>query len=73
MKSKFVDTITSNEGHVRLQIFEGRLPIDQAAEEMIRIAEAQRDHAFFVRDEAIGRAFWAEQLLALHGVTAKPN
>lgn len=36
-----VNTITSNEQHVRLEIFEGRLPLDEAGKELIRIARAQ--------------------------------
>lgn len=37
-----VDFITSNEQHVRLEIFEGRLPIDRAGEELLRIERCQR-------------------------------
>lgn len=36
-----VDSITSNEQHVRLEIFEGRLPLDEAGNELIRLARAQ--------------------------------
>jgi hypothetical protein len=34
-------SITSNEQHVRLEIFEGRLPLDDAGQELIRLAQAQ--------------------------------
>ena len=38
-----VSSITSNEQHVRLEIFAGRLPIDEAAAELLRIEKAQRE------------------------------
>lgn len=41
MPSKKVDTITNNEDAVRLEIYEGRLPLDQAQEELHRIKVAQ--------------------------------
>lgn len=43
MKSRFVDTITTNEEHVRMRIFDGDLPIDAAAAELLRIERAQKD------------------------------
>lgn len=48
MKSRAVDTITSNEDHVRLRIFDGDLPIDQAGAELLRIEREQ--HAATRRD-----------------------
>lgn len=41
MKSKKVPTITSNEEQVRLEIFEGHLPIDEAGAELLRVEKAQ--------------------------------
>lgn len=43
MKSRSVDYITSNEQHVRMQIFDGDLKIDDAAAELLRIERAQHD------------------------------
>jgi len=45
MKSKFVDTLTSNEEHVRLEIFEGRISLDKAGEELLALYKAQLDRA----------------------------
>lgn len=36
-------TITSNEDHVRLKIYEGDLQLSEAAEELLRIEKAQHD------------------------------
>lgn len=41
MKSKLVDTITSNEEHVRLKIFDGELPAEDGVNELLRIERAQ--------------------------------
>lgn len=43
MKSTAVDYITSNEQHVRMQIFDGDLKIDDAAAELLRLERAQHD------------------------------
>jgi hypothetical protein len=43
MKSRLVDTITSNEDSVRLRIFDGDLPADQATAELLRIELAQHE------------------------------
>ena len=42
MKSTSVDYITSNEQHVRMMIYDGDLPLDQAKDELLRIERAQR-------------------------------
>jgi hypothetical protein len=44
MKLKTVDSVSSNEGHVRLKIYDGDLGIDEAGAELIRIYKAQADH-----------------------------
>lgn len=41
MKSRSVETVTSNEESVRLRIFDGDLAIDQAGAELLRIEKAQ--------------------------------
>ncbi|WDR03633.1 hypothetical protein PSQ19_06065 [Devosia algicola] len=41
MKSRLVDTITNNEDHVRMRIFDGDLSVDDAASELIRLAHTQ--------------------------------
>lgn len=38
-----LDTITSNEQHVRLKIYDGDLKIDDALAELLRIERAQND------------------------------
>lgn len=43
MQTKSVDTITSNEQHVRFLIYSGDLSIDEAAAELLRIERAQND------------------------------
>jgi hypothetical protein len=43
MKSRLVDAITSNEDSVRLRIFDGDLPADEATAELLRIERAQHD------------------------------
>lgn len=50
-----VDFITTNEQHVRLEIHEGRLPIDEAGAELLRIEKSQR---------AVERARYEDQLAA---------
>lgn len=42
MKSTAVDYITSNEQYVRMMIYAGDLPLDQAKDELLRIERAQR-------------------------------
>ena len=41
MKTKTVETIVSNEEHVRLRIYDGELPADEAVKELLRIEVAQ--------------------------------
>lgn len=41
MKSTSVDHITSNEQLVRMMIFDGDLPVDQAKDELLRIEREQ--------------------------------
>ena len=41
MKSRLVDTVTSNEDHVRLRIFDGEIPVDLGACEIYRMALMQ--------------------------------
>jgi hypothetical protein len=43
MKSRLVDTITSNEDSVRLRILDGDLPADEATAELLRIERAQHE------------------------------
>lgn len=43
MKSRAVETITSNEEYVRMLIFDGVLPLELAGHEWIRIERAQHD------------------------------
>lgn len=43
MKARAVDYITSNEEHVRMQIFDGDLRIDEAGAELLRVERAQHD------------------------------
>lgn len=43
MRYREVDTVTSNEGHVRLRIYDGDLKIDDAAAELLRIERAQHE------------------------------
>jgi hypothetical protein len=43
MKSRLVNTITSNEDSVRLRIFDGELPADEATVELLRIERAQHE------------------------------
>lgn len=42
MKTKLVDTVTTNEDHVRLRIFDGDLQISEAAAELLRVEKSQR-------------------------------
>ncbi len=44
MKGAAVDSITSNEMHIRSRIFDGDLQISGAAEELLRIEKAQHEH-----------------------------
>jgi len=41
MRTREVDTITSNEGHIRLKIFDGDLQISEAAQELLRLEREQ--------------------------------
>jgi hypothetical protein len=41
MQTKLVDTVASNEEHVRLRIFSGDLQISEAAQELLNIERAQ--------------------------------
>lgn len=44
MKSRTVETITNNEEHVRLRIYDGDIPADEATAELLRIEKEQRRH-----------------------------
>ena len=50
MKTRKVDTVTTNDGHVRLKIYDGDLGVDEAADELIRLARTQRDAAVRLAD-----------------------
>lgn len=41
MKSKSVETIISNEQHVRMRIFDGDFQVADASAELLRIVQAQ--------------------------------
>lgn len=43
MKSRTVETVTSNEGQVRLRIFDGDLQVSEAGAELLRMLQAQYD------------------------------
>ena len=43
MKSRLVDVITNNEDSVRMRIFAGEFPADEATAELLRIAHAQHE------------------------------
>lgn len=45
MKSKKVDTVASDEENVRLRIYDGVIPLDEAGHELVALArsEARRD------------------------------
>ena len=43
MKSRKIETITSNEDQVRFEIFSGTLPIDDAGAELLRLERAQHE------------------------------
>lgn len=43
MKTKLVDSIVSNEEHVRLRIFDGEFTPDEALSELLRIEKAQHE------------------------------
>jgi hypothetical protein len=43
MKSRSVNTITNNEDSVRMRIFDGELPADEAIAELLRIERAQHE------------------------------
>ncbi len=64
MKTRTVDSITNNEDHVRLRIFDGDLMVDEAAAELIRIARAQADTELARSREWQSRAWEAERKLA---------
>lgn len=54
MKSRTVDYITNNEDSVRMRIFDGDLPADEATVELLRTEKVQRaaewtKHVAFVR------------------------
>ena len=64
MKNRIVATITNNEDYVRMRIFDGDLKVDDAAAELIRIAEAQARSAEAREAEWRTRALDAETKLA---------
>lgn len=41
MKSTSVDMITSNDGYVRMRIFDGNLGLDEAGAELLRLEQCQ--------------------------------
>jgi hypothetical protein len=41
MKSRTVETVTNNEDYVRLRIFDGELPADEATKELLRLERCQ--------------------------------
>jgi hypothetical protein len=43
MKSRLIANVTSNEDSVRLRIFDGDLPADEAMAELLRIERAQHE------------------------------
>jgi hypothetical protein len=43
VKSRLVDVITNNEDSVRMRIFAGEFPVDEATAELLRIERAQHD------------------------------
>src|SRR6266404_6898682 len=53
MKSKLVDTVTSNEEDVRLRIYAGELTPNNAIEELLRIEKEQRKSDNFFYEERI--------------------
>lgn len=67
MKSKQVDTVTSNESYVRLRIFDGDLLISEAGAELLRIAQAQ------LLAEQKAHARTAQELASLRGSIRQEN
>lgn len=55
MKTKLVDTITSNEEHVRMKIYDGELTPDKAYQELLRIEQEQRKSDRFFAEERVKR------------------
>lgn len=55
--SKSVETITSNEGLVRMKIYDGDLELGDAGAELVRLANAQRDAALD-REASTAAALW---------------
>ena len=41
MKTRTVETVTTNEEHVRMRVFDGDLPADEATAELLRLERAQ--------------------------------
>ena len=41
MKTRNIDTITNNEDHIRLKIYDGDLNIDEAGQELLRLTKTQ--------------------------------
>lgn len=50
MKSKLVDTLTSNEDDVRFRIFAGELPLNEAYQELLRLERSQRKSDQYIND-----------------------
>jgi hypothetical protein len=63
MKARAVDTVCTNEEQVRLMIYDGVIPLHEAANEIVRIVEAQlsAEQAWHARTR--GRLFDALQEL----------
>lgn len=68
MKTRDVATITSNEEDARLRIFDGTLPIEDAAYELIRMERAQHDSERMRHDETIKRLCEANKALRSAGL-----
>ncbi len=64
MKSRSVETVTSNEAFVRMRIYDGDLPIDEAGAELLRIERAQ--HAAERQRHCETQERWADALAALN-------
>ena len=45
MKTRLVETVTSNEDHVRLRIYDGEIPVDAAGEALIDLYRRQARNA----------------------------
>lgn len=53
MQTRSVDYITTNEEHVRMQIFDGDLQISEAAAALLQTEKAQHKSSIFWKDQII--------------------